>query len=490
MDTTGTRPVESVRRVAYFDFRPAALGALVCFSAVSWGADFAPTIAVGLVHTDNISLSESDPQSELVLQILPSFTVTQDTGRLDADVAYSAEANYYDKLGEDSVYHSLDAALALALVPDNLFLNIGGGRSQAIADPEGPIPFGNLPITSNRIDRDDYYLGPSFQFAAGSNVIFSGDLRRTWVNYDDPGPGLVVGRFLSDYETDTGAVNVDNYRRESGFSWALGYRYSRSDYGDEFVAFEYREERVELGYWIGQYTRIFTAGGRESPWDRPLEPSPEDSFWEAGFVRTIADGRMNLEIAAGERSFGSSRRALFSYTFSSGTTSLSYAETPTSDSRDSLGRGGGVLPGDVEDFLDRPGSTARYISKLLRWNLTIAGPRTSVGLTLVDDNRENRTAADGSELPSEAQSGATVSLTRDLGARTDLVFTASQTRREFTVGATSDIKRVSLAANRQIGARSEVTLSIQRASQEDVGDVTTGYNYDSNLISILFSRSF
>src|SRR5690606_10252516 len=137
--------------------------------------------------------------------------------RVTTDITYSVEGYYYDQRSDSDVYQNVAAAMTAALDPDNLFLELGGLRDQTIRDPELPIPRSNLPISANRVDRDDFYLGPRFRYPLGGNVTASGSFRRNWVRYDAAESDSL---FVRDFETDAYRFAFDNYLRGTGFTWA------------------------------------------------------------------------------------------------------------------------------------------------------------------------------------------------------------------------------------------------------------------------------
>src|SRR6185436_15661199 len=87
----------------------------------------------------------------------------------------------------------------------------------------------------------------------------------------------------------------------------------------------------ELGAWTGPRLRVFGSGGKESAWDKPFDPSLADGFWEVG-VATRGDSRITAELAAGERSFGSSHRVALGVKFAHGSLSLGHSDEPTTQS--------------------------------------------------------------------------------------------------------------------------------------------------------------
>jgi hypothetical protein len=394
------------------------------------------------------------------------------------------DAYRYQQRGESEVHHSLNADLAFGLVPDRFFLDLGGSRSQAIVDPEGTIPFDNLAITTNRIDRDDFYAGPSFRVPVGDNVLVRGDLRRTWVRYADALPALAA---LGDYEADESGLSVDNYRKGTGVSWALRYADRSVDYGTALTPFEYRQAYAEIGFWVNEAVRLFLVGGKESPWNEPLESGLTDSFWETGMVRELGE-RFRAEFAVGDRSFGSSARAELDYDFGRGKTTLTYNETPTTSANDRFDRGGLLALGEPNDYLFRAGSAERYISKRLQWRLNLDWERYEFAFALFDESRDDRTRVDGAPLAGEQQSGLDLAASWRFGARVDLYLRAMRANREFADGEDSDLAAGAVGAGYKLGRRMHLALEIERREQTSAS--AAALNYRDELVSVVMAYTF
>src|SRR5690606_7630195 len=153
--------------------------------------EFDAEVIAGATRTDNLTLASDDEQDELVYRIEPSFHLLHEGTRITTNADYRLQAFRYRDLDETEVFHGYDASILVDVVPDNLFFEVGGSRTQSIRDPELAIPRSNLPISGNRQDRDEYYASPSFQFPLGSSVAAEGDYRHSWIRYqdDDHGPG-------------------------------------------------------------------------------------------------------------------------------------------------------------------------------------------------------------------------------------------------------------------------------------------------------------
>ncbi|MEX2495898.1 MAG: TIGR03016 family PEP-CTERM system-associated outer membrane protein [Woeseia sp.] len=484
MDITDTNETRAARARGTL----AAAIAAACMTTPLLAAEFGADVRAGITHTDNVALATVDEESELVYSLTPSFYLTHEASRLSTNANYQLQAYRYRDIGETEVYHQYNANVRAVLVPEMFFLDVGGNRTQSIRDPEQRIPQSNLPISGNRQDRDQYYAAPSFQYAFGPSVRTQASYRRTWIDYSDSDRIGSVGSFRSQgNEQSDGNFSIDNYAQGQGFSWALRYDHQRTEYDEETVPWEYQQAVAEVGYWVGGNTRLFASGGKESAWDTPLDSSLEDTLWEAGLSQQMGE-RLSAEIAAGERSFGRSWRGSLDFQFRRGSTSLSYAETPTTEGRNRFRRsalGEDELP---DDFLSRPGSAQRFISNRLEWRLNLDFQRTNLTFALFDVDRTDRTQIDGTPLDDESQRGASVTASYRVGARTDLSLRGSRSEREFRDGDKSDLTRASAAVDYRLGARTSLTLQYQHSKEEGESPFFSR-NYDANNVSLFVTRT-
>ena len=457
---------------------------LMAIAGAAVGGEFEPQLSVGLIRTDNVTLLPVNPEAATVLLVSPGFTYTQNSDKLVADVAYRMDAYHYQQRGVNRFYNVLDADVEFGLVPERFFLDFGSSRSQAIIDPEGTIPFDNLALSTNQVNRDDYYVGPSFRVPVGENVLMSGNLRRTWVRYADR--LTTLGR-LPDYETDEAGLSVDNYRKGVGLSWAARYVYQNAEYGASLASFDYRQAYAEIGYWVTEGTRLFVVGGLESPWATPFTSGLEDSFWEAGVVREFGE-RFRAEVAVGDRSFGSSGRVDLEYDFGRGSTTFRYNETPTTNANDRFSRGGLLEREEPNDYLFRAGSAQRYISKLFQWSLDLDFERYDFAFALFDESRDSRTEVNGVPLADEAQWGGDLSASWRLGPRTELYLRAMRANREFAGGEKSDLSADTVGVS--YAFRSRVLLSLELEQREQTSLQTAARNYRAELASMTVAWTF
>jgi hypothetical protein len=461
-----------------------ALGCVLVLAAGTAAAEVESSVSVGVIHTDNIELSNTDPQPETVLEVIPNVRWHRDSRRLHANLAYQLEGYYYDRLKDSQVFNLFDTTWQVGLIPDRLFLNMGGSRSQAIRDPRQAIAIANVALSPNRVNRDDYYIGPSFDLPTTGYTTVHGDIRRSWVRYDE----TAVTNGADNYVYDTQSLGVDNYRRREGMTWAWNYSRQFADYGQQFANFEYQRTHVELGFWANASTRLYAQVGVESPWDRPLEPGLSDTFYEIGVVRSVGE-RLSAEFAAGERSFGTSARMRVDYRFGHTRLNISYADTPSTNAGDRFARGGLLLPNEPNNYLAGSLGIERYISKRGQVGLTFEASRTNISFLVFTDKRVERALPDGTPLGDESQSGANARASWRAGPRTELSVTFAHANRDFELGENIALKSASFAANYRLGERSRLSLRLDDwREQSDVA--TSGLNYRAKLVSLLFSRDF
>ena len=458
------------------------LAPLLAAAGSAMAAEIEPVVELGVLRTDNLTLTSVDPLSETIWRLAPSLRVTQESTRISADAIYQMEAFHYDDIGESEVHNFFDGTLAVGLVPERFLYNVGVSRTQAIKDPQSTIPPNNFVLTGNLVDLDQYFMGPELRFPLGQAVVLEADWRRTKYRYSEP------VRTTDNYDYDDGSFGIDNFAAGRGFAWALRYDTQRAEYDVVGVPpYEYRQAAVELGAWSSASTRWFVAGGKESAWDDPLDPSLEDAFWEVGFQRTVAE-RLSAEFAVGDRSFGSSGRLIVDYDFGRGDTAFSYTEVPTTNSADRYLRGGLLDPDQPPDYLFQPDGVERFIAKRLQWSLSVELDRSGINFTVFDESREERTQLDGVALPDETQSGGNVAFTWRFGPRLSLTAAVLRADRDFADEGRSKLSTDSLTADYRLGART--TLLVSYEQWEDRSSTGAGVNYEAEVVTASVSRTF
>lgn len=458
-----------------------ALGLLVAAFVPAYGAEIEGGLQIGLSRTDNALLATSpNAVDDLVYSVSPFLDFTHESPRLDAYLNYRFDWYRYDDLAITSSYHMGEASLTPKFWQEALELEFGARRNQVLRDPGGNIPPGSLPISGNLLDRDEIYANPRLEKKLGGSITANADYRYSDGRYDD--------ELTQDDTSQHGQFTLENYDRGQGMTWALRYDWRKTEY--EFSpAWEYQRVGAELGFWVNSAMRLFAEGGEESPWDDPFNADLEEGFWEAGFAFKGSQD-LSIELAAGERSFGTSWRGNVDYTFRRGHTLLSYSESPTTTGFNQSGRQRIAFDSEqLDDFLDTPGLAERYLSKRLQWELNVEFRRTGMTFSLFDEDRIDRVLADGTPVEDEAQRGARLALSWKVGVRTEITGSGSIIRRELAEASSSDFYTVGLDANYRLGNHSQLTLAYSYTEQQPKGLNAQAQDYVANVVSLLFVYS-
>lgn len=443
---------------------------------------------VSVIHTDNLRLVESPfEDSDTVYLIRPLIGLTTEGDRVDIDFRYAPEAFYYsDASDSDEVFHLLDAVMTTTLVRDAFFFDLRATNYQTMVSPDVVFQVGNLPATGNRVDSTVLEARPYWQQDLGFADIFA-ELTYEDSRFDEAAD--TPSDFNQDNIVKTGALNLDNFSQQQGFAWGLGYSYLRAEY-ELAVPYDYQTASVNLGYWLNGVTRIFVEGGLESAFDNPIDPALEDERWEAGFQYS-PNARLNVEIAAGERTFGSSVRADISYRLRRGDLSLTYSESPTT--RAEVGRDRRPLSDtdSLDTVLDRPGEADRFISRVGELATDIELVKSEMSLRVFFEEREQRTNQVGTPLGDERYAGAAFRWSWRLGSKSTLGFDADFVRREEfrqSIFTESDVTRVGVDYAYELSERLSLLLFVDRAEEES--EDLTERNYVENQVGLSLRAEF
>ncbi len=107
-----------------------------------------------------------------------------------------------------------------------------------------------------------------------------------------------------------------------------------------------------------------------------------------------------------------------------------------------------------------------------------------------DEQRTDRTEADGAPLSDLEQRGVSASVARQLGARTELLLRGSWAEIETEVDDTRDLVRATVAVNYSLGPRTQLSLTYAYAEESDDREDASTRDYVANTVSLFLSRSF
>jgi len=456
---------------------PAVFVLMACSQAFA-EIDFGVDIDLGVIRSDNILIAPNgEEQSETVYTIAPEFYLTSDDDRFQADIRYRPEAYFYSEFEDaDEVFHTLDASLTTALVREKFFLALNAVNFQSIVSPDARVPSSNLPITGNRTEARILEARPYWQQRLGQVDLLI-EAAYTDFEYED-------SRFQSSNARD-GRLQLGNIQRQQGFAWQVDYSYRRTEY-DISPPWEFQRAELNLGAWINAGTRLFVVGGVETPYDSFLEADMDADFWEAGF-QYAPNQRLNLEIAAGDRSYGTSLRGDFSYQLRRGEVAITYDDSPTSRSELLMDRGPITSPDNLDGLLDRPGDSDRFIRKRGEFRANVELAKSDLTVRVFSERREQRTTAEGEILGDEELSGASIRWSMQLGSKTTFGIGADFTNRDQS-GSDDELRRAQIDFGYQLTQKLSVRIEAAHFDQEEKD--ANDRDYTENQYRLFLRTSF
>ena len=460
-----------------FALFPITVVLLLCsqaFAEVEFGVD----IDLGVIRSNNILLApDGEEQSETVYTIAPQFYLTSDDDRFQANIRYLPQAFIYSEFEDaDEVFHTLDASLTTVLVRDKFFLALDATNFQSVVTPDARVPSSNLPISGNRTDARVLRARPYWQQRLGQADLLI-EAAYTDFEYDD-------SQYQSSNARD-GYLQLGNIQRQQGFAWQIDYRYRRTEY-EISAPWEFQRAALNLGAWINGSTRLFVAGGAETSFDDVLSSNMDADFWEAGF-QYAPNQRLNLEVAAGDRSYGTSFRGNFSYQLKRGEFALTYNEGPANRSELLTDRGPITSSDNLDGLLDRAGESDRFVRKRGEFRANAELSKSDLTVRIFSETRELRSTAEGDILGDEELSGAAVSWSWRFGNKTTLGVGADFARRNQS-GFDDELRRAEINFNYQLTQKLGLRLEAARFDQK--GKESSDLDYAENQYRLFLRTSF
>lgn len=461
-------------------------GAATSSLAEPWEFEFGGDLSG--IYTDNLALAEPGFEtSDTVFMIAPSFAVTKESERIDADLRYRPEGYIYSENSDyNDIYHVIDARVTTALVPRALYVFASAAKYQTAGSPELQFPTTNLPISGNRVDATILEIRPYWAQDLGFADIL---LEATYVDSQYDENQSSDPEFNENNIQSSGYFSLDNHKEQQGFAWGVDFLVHRFDYKNA-EPWDYQRAAASLGFWVNGQLRIFGRSGLETDYENFLVSNLDDRFSEVGFQYTPST-RMNLEIAVGKRSFGNSKRIDFAYTLRRGSTTLSYSEEPTS--RGSLSYDYRPISAidNLDGFLGRPGGADRFVQKRGEWATEIELAKSRMDLRVFTEDRVQRTTDTGEPLEDEKISGAAFRWAWDLGVKSTvrLLFDYAASEYSDSLGPTeTDLASFGADYEYRLSERFSVIAYAHHAQER--GDAGRSRDYDENQVRLTLRSKF
>ncbi|MCK5663472.1 MAG: TIGR03016 family PEP-CTERM system-associated outer membrane protein, partial [Thiotrichaceae bacterium] len=278
---------------------------------------FNPSISVGMTYTDNVDLTHTNKDSDLVLRVTPGLGtgITTEGSRLRTQLNYSVSGlSYESNSSSNDFYHNLSSSATAEIVKNAIFLDGFANTRQVLLDQNTSASSDNISGSDNLTNTYTYGLTASW--------------KKNWERYatSDISYGYDEVK-LSGGEDSTG--NQINFHLANGpkftqYFWDLNYNYNETRYDSDSPDTTTKIAYVTLGY---HYSRLLDLRIR-------LGQEDYDDTVDDGFGWTIGGNwhpspRTSLDASWGERAFGRTAFLDFSHRRKRITWQLNYSDEIT-----------------------------------------------------------------------------------------------------------------------------------------------------------------
>ena len=438
-------------------------------------------LSAGLVYSDNIDLTATDTEDEIITVVTPSISLQGKGGRANVSLIGSVEFNDLSR-GTKSVNPRMQANAGAEVVENLLFFDARAHASQNSVDPFS-INYGNSLYTENSSTSYGYSLSPyiSTRLADLANV----ELRYT---FDDIIHSGNTGDNSRNHALDVSLVNGVSQR----LNWGLYGSYKKSDYSDADDTI-LRSADLRMGYRINRKFRFRGSVGNEWNDYQSVKNDIDDLRWDVGMDWTPTQ-RTSLSASYGERFFGStpsfsishkSKKTRFTASYSRDVTDSNslYSSQTIFQTTDEFGSVIDPFTGQtvlVPILARLPAGV--FVDERLTASFSLQGKRTTLTLNGTNSVQKYQNVDSKSELTRIA-----LSLTRRITPTSDVTLGYEWLEDTDTDDFDKEANRIWLSVNKKVGQKSNITLNYTNTQQDsDTLDDT----YDENRVSVYFSSRF
>src|SRR3990167_8922889 len=264
--------------------------------------DFTPTLSVREIYTDNLMLTEEDPQADWVTELTPGFSLRGQNDLLKLNFSASSQNLYYREGdstdGDNSQSNSqLQLQSTTTLLPSFFFLDVGGNAGQRIVSQNNQLSYDNVALTGDRSDYSAYTLAPYIKYKSRAGINLEARAERGVNKYDSE--DAASEDMLSDATTENYRFLLDNGGMQSKLDWRLQAtrRYLDRE-SDELSDPDIRQGQADLGYSLsGSFSVLARAGRSENSLGG--YDNDRNGDYSAGGFRWSPSRRFSLSAMAG-----------------------------------------------------------------------------------------------------------------------------------------------------------------------------------------------
>ena len=450
------------------------------------GMTILPAIALSGTWTDNITLTDVNPESEFVTAIIPGVSLTNRTRRFSAVADYRLEGLFYTRdSSRNELYHKLEAAAQSEVIGQWLYLDGDAFYTQHSITPDGRVGYDNIPVTDNRSDVWSLAVSPYVRHEFGNDLGMRAGANFRKVEFKKGG--------IQDREQEQWFVDLGN-NASAGRDLTWNFSYRRNVVKREILADStFERALLDVRYAPTVKYQLYAQGGREKNRFEvaPGVKAPEGSLWFLGAVWRPGAFTM-MDVAFGRRFFGNSRRLEIFHRGARFGFSAKYAEELTTvtqlltrlDTERIQGSLQALGGEDTAEVLSLPDyalpsfSVTTYLGKRLEGTLFYEGARTNLSLRLYDARREFQRDAS-----KDVFTGYVLKATRRMRPYTDAELRFDVANRSASSGLDSRFRRVSLIARHRF--MKNLDTSMGYIYERRSGAATTDYTMNMVFVSAM-----
>ncbi len=221
-------------------------------SAGGRGFYMTPTLAANATLTNNVNLSATDKQSDLILAVSPGIQIGGQSGRVRGFLNYALTGNFYARNSDQSsFYNALSASVNAEAVPSWLFIDANASVSQQFISPFGTQSIDPGLNNSNRTEVRTVSVAPHVRGQIAGQVNYVG---RAFYSFTDSGSSQAAD------STVWGALlGFDATTRWSRLSWGLDFTYREARFTNQRSEFD-QLNVLSLNYAVTPELRVSLRG--------------------------------------------------------------------------------------------------------------------------------------------------------------------------------------------------------------------------------------
>ena len=489
-------------------FSPEALGAATNFGEdaepVPRGWTVVPELSVKEVFTDNLFLTASDEEQDLVTELTPRINIYGNARRASVRVNYAPQGLLYANNGdENTLFHQLFSAGVCELVRQLVFIDGSATITQqnrtdtgrGVFTNFGPGTFlggvgDNISITGERTTVTTYHLSPYLVQRLGDWA--DAELRFGYddVSRSDQDEPLDDSRGTTDSTSQRYYAKIESGSRFNELPWKATFERQEIDYENaDSTTFQELLGTVRFVY-SPELSPVGSLGYEDNSFRSAGDPA-RGIIWDVG-VRWTPSGRTALEATYGRRFFGD--RYFFNLSHESRRTKwhITYDEVPYTARQaqiaEAVAAGGGAIPvidpvtglptvsGAGIPTLNDTLSDEVYVQRRLSGGVVLEAGRNDFNILVFQEERDYQ--ATGVRGVRDDFWGASVLWTRNISRLTYLDmsvgWTSVEANSSLLVPRKDDLLGLHVGLRRELGRHLISTIEyrrVERSSTDPMADL-------------------